>query len=35
MYKRETYFVCFCLISNLSGTLIYKFKLSASYGTND
>ena len=26
MYKRVTYFVCFCLISNLSGTLIYKFK---------
>ena len=35
MYKRVTYFVCFCLISNLSGTLIYKFKLSGSYGTND
>ena len=34
MYKRLTYFVCFCLISNLSGTLIYRFKLSASYGTN-
>ena len=26
MYKRLTYFVSFCLISNLSGTLIYKFK---------
>ena len=24
MYKRETYFVYFCLISNLYGTLIYK-----------
>ena len=24
MYKRLTYFVCFCLISNLSGTLIYS-----------
>ena len=24
MYKHLTYFVCFCLISNLSGTLIYK-----------
>ena len=32
MYKCLTYFVCFCLISNLSGTLIYKFKLSGSYG---
>ena len=32
MYKHVTYFVCFCLISNLSGTLIYKFKLSGSYG---
>ena len=27
MYKRVTYFLCSCLISNLSGTLIYKFKL--------
>ena len=35
MYKHGTYFVYFCLISNLSGTLIYKFKLSASYETND
>ena len=32
MYKRVTYFVCFCLISNLYGTLIYKLKLSGSYG---
>ena len=24
MYKHETYFVCFCIISNLSGTLIYS-----------
>ena len=32
MYKCVTYFVCFYLISNLSGTLIYKFKLSGSYG---
>ena len=28
MYKRGTYFVCFSLISNLFGTLLYKFKLS-------
>ena len=27
MYKRLTYFVCFCLISNLSGTLSYKLNV--------